>query len=127
MPTVPGTGRSALGGQRMGLPIAARGGISALGPGKKTVEAIQKEIAREVDQLLRVIFSARRKTGCLDLEAIEMAVRSAMHHAGATALTELLQFPRPTTGQRILPCPCGHHASYQELRCKSVLTAVGQV
>jgi hypothetical protein len=29
-----------------------------------------------------VIFQDRRKTGHLDLEAIEMAVRSAMHHAG---------------------------------------------
>jgi hypothetical protein len=71
--------------------------------------AIQKEIAREVDQLQRVIFSARRKTGCLDLEAVEMAVRSAMHHAGATALTELLQFPAPAADQRTLACPCGRH------------------
>jgi hypothetical protein len=63
----------------------------------------------------------------VDLEAIEMAVRSAMHHAGATALTELLQFPTPAADQRLLPCPCGHHASYRELRCKPVLTAVGPV
>ena len=54
-------------------------------PRKKTAEVIQREIAREVDQLLRVVFSARNKTGLVDLEAIEMAVRSAMHHAGATA------------------------------------------
>jgi hypothetical protein len=77
--------------------------------------------------LLQVIFSGRRKSGNLDLEAIEMAVRSAMHHAGATALTELLQFPAPTTNQRSLPCPCGHQALYQELRSKPVLTAVGPV
>ena len=56
-----------------------------------------------------------------------MAVRSAMHHAGATALTELLQFPVPAASQRTLPCPCGHQAVYQELRSKPVLTAVGQV
>jgi hypothetical protein len=76
---------------------------------------------------LRVVFSARRKTGRLDLEAIEMAVRSAMHHAGATALTELLQFPAPAASQRTLPCPCGRQAAYQELRSKPVLTAVGSV
>src|SRR5260370_18453911 len=58
-------------------------------PRKKTVEKIQKEVAREVDQLLRVIFRARRKTGHFDLEAIEMAVRSAIHHARAAALPEL--------------------------------------
>jgi hypothetical protein len=77
--------------------------------------------------LLRVIFSGRRKSGHLDLEAIEMAVRSAMHHAGATALSELLQFPAPATEQRTLPCACGHRAHYRELRSKPVLTAVGKV
>jgi hypothetical protein len=55
-----------------------------------------------------------------------MAVRSAMHHAGAAALTELLQFPAPAADQRQLPCPCGHQAHYRELRSKPVLTAVGK-
>jgi hypothetical protein len=77
--------------------------------------------------LLRVIFSGRRRSGHLDLEAIEMVVRSAMHHAGATALSELLQFPAPATEQRTLPCACGHRAHYRELRSKPVLTAVGKV
>jgi hypothetical protein len=76
---------------------------------------------------LRVIFSGRRKSGHLDLEAIEMAVRAAMHHAGATALSELLQFPVPATEQRTLPCACGQQATYRELRSKPVLTAVGSV
>jgi hypothetical protein len=76
---------------------------------------------------LRVIFNGRRRTGHLDLEAIEMAVRSAMHHVGATAMSELLQFPVPTTEQRTLPCACGHQASYRELRSKPILTAVGSV
>lgn len=56
-----------------------------------------------------------------------MAVRSAMHQAGAAALTELLQFEVPVASQRTLPCPCGQQAHYRELRSKSVLTAVGQV
>ena len=56
-----------------------------------------------------------------------MAVRSAMHHAGATALSELLQFPAPATEQHTLPCACGHRAHYRELRSKPVLTAVGSV
>ena len=77
--------------------------------------------------MLRVIFQDRRKTSGLDLEAIEMAVRSAMHHAGAAALSELLQFPVPAAEQRSVTCPCGHQAAYQELRSKPVLTAVGEV
>jgi len=56
-----------------------------------------------------------------------MAVRSAMHHAGATALSELLQFPAPALDQRSLACPCGDQAVYQEVRSKTVLTAVGEV
>jgi hypothetical protein len=63
---------------------------------------------------LRVIFNGRHKAGHLDLEAIEMAMRSAMHQAGAMALTELLQFAAPVAGQRTLACPCGHQAVYQE-------------
>jgi hypothetical protein len=74
-----------------------------------------------------VIFQERRKTGRLDLEATEMALRSAMHHAGATALRELLQFPIPAAELRSISCPCGHQAGYQELRSKPLLTAVGEV
>lgn len=66
-----------------------------------------------------------RKTGHVDLEAIEMLVRSAMHQVGAAALTELLRFPVPD--QRTIPCPCGQQARYRELRSKTVLTAVGRV
>jgi hypothetical protein len=76
---------------------------------------------------LRVIFNGRRRTGRLDLEAVEMAVRSALHQAGAAALSELLHFAAPTAEQRTLPCDCGHQAHYRELRTKPVLTAVGTV
>jgi hypothetical protein len=61
----------------------------------------------------------------VDLEAVEMLVRSAMHQAGATALTELLRFPVPD--ERTIPCRCGDQARYRELRSKAVLTAVGMV
>jgi hypothetical protein len=58
---------------------------------------------------------------------VESALRAALHRAGAAALTELLKFEAPAAEQRQLPCPCGHHAQYQELRCKPVLTIVGSV
>ena len=54
-----------------------------------------------------------------------MAIRSALHQAGATALSELLQFGPPAPEQRRLPCSCGHTANYLELREKTLLTAVG--
>ncbi len=98
-----------------------------LTPEKKTAETIRREVAREVDQLLRVIFQERRKTGRLDLEATEMALRSAMHRAGAAAFRELPEFPAPAAEQRSIPCACDRRASYQELRSKPVLTPVGEV
>jgi hypothetical protein len=63
----------------------------------------------------------------LDLEATEMLVRSAMHQAGAAALTQLLRFTPPAADRRTIPCGCGQQADYRELRSKPVLTAVGQV
>ena len=56
-----------------------------------------------------------------------MAVRSAMHQAGAAALTELLQHDPPEPDRRSLPCRCGQRAHYRELRSKPLLTAVGPV
>jgi hypothetical protein len=74
-----------------------------------------------------VIFNGRRQSGLLEMEATEMMVRSAMHQAGATVLTKLLQFPSPAAEQRIVACSCGHSAHYRELRSKPVLTVVGLV
>ena len=74
-----------------------------------------------------MVFQDRRKSGRLDLEATEMAVRSALHRAGAAALTQLLQFPAPRDEPRTVPCPCGQPAPYHPLRTKPVLTAVGPV
>lgn len=87
---------------------------------------MQQEIRREVEQLLERIFWQRQKTGGLDLEAVEMAVRSAMHQAGASALSQLLQFDPPGVEERQLPCACGHKANYFGLRAKPLLTAVGE-
>jgi hypothetical protein len=56
-----------------------------------------------------------------------MAVRSAMHQAGAEALSQLLQFEVPAAEQRKIPCGCGGQAHYREMRSKTILTAVGQV
>ena len=72
-----------------------------------------------------MVFQDRRKTGRLDLEATEMAVRSALHRAGARALSQLLQFPAPPHEPCTVACPCGQQAHYHQLRTKPVLTAVG--
>lgn len=77
--------------------------------------------------LLGRIFAERKQTAEMDLEAVEMAFRTALHQAGAAALTQLLQFPAPAAEQRQIPCPCGHQAHYRELRSRRILTALGEV
>ena len=84
-------------------------------------------MAREVNQLLARVFAQRRKEGRTDLEAVESALRSSLHPAGAAALSHLLQFEAPAEDQRQLPCSCGHPARYQEIRSKPLLTIVGPV
>jgi hypothetical protein len=56
-----------------------------------------------------------------------MAMRAAMHQAGAAALSQLLRCEPPGPDQRETPCPCGQRARYREMRSRRVLTAVGQV
>jgi hypothetical protein len=92
---------------------------------KKTAEIIRQEISRELEHLLQLLFSEQRNRGGLDLEAVEMAIRSAMHQAGASTLSRL-SFEAPGQEQRQLPCSCGHMARYVELRGKPVLRAVGK-
>lgn len=58
---------------------------------------------------------------------MEVAMRSAMHQAGAIALGELLQCDAPGPDQLDVACSCGHSARYRELRCRRILTAVGEV
>ena len=80
-----------------------------------------------MNRLLAHVFADRRNHGRTDLEAVETALRRALHQAGSAALTELLQYEVPAPDQHQLPCPCGHHAQYQGLRSKPVLTVVGPV
>jgi hypothetical protein len=95
--------------------------------GKKTAAAVLEEVTREVSQCLQTLFTGRRKTGQVDMEASEMLLRSAMHRVGAAGLTQFMQLPAPLAEQRTILCSCGHMAQYQELRSKPVLTAVGRV
>jgi hypothetical protein len=74
---------------------------------------------------LQRIFTDRHKTGRLDLEAVEMAIRSTVHQTGADAVTELLRFPPPDDDHRSVPCRCGQAAKYEGMRSRPILTAVG--
>ena len=74
-----------------------------------------------------MVFQERRNHGRLDLEAVETAMRSAMHRAAASGLAQLLRYDPPDAGHRTIPCPCGGSADYKELRSKTILTVLGPV
>jgi len=72
-----------------------------------------------------VILGARRKGPDCDLEAVEMALRAAMHRAGALALGQLLSMlPEAAAG---VACPCGQTARSHDIRPKQLLTVLGPV
>ena len=74
-----------------------------------------------------MVFQERHSNGRLDLEAAEGALRSALHQAGASALTHLLRYDPPDADHQTVPCACGHLAKYKELRSKTILTVLGPV
>jgi hypothetical protein len=82
-------------------------------------------VAQEVSRLLQVISAGWRKTGRVDLEAVEMAMRGAMHRAGASALRWLLS--QPSKEAPTVTCSCGQQARYHDTRPKQLLTVVGPV
>ena len=71
-----------------------------------------------------MIFTARRKTGALDLEAVEMALRAALQQAGASGLSQLLRQESPAESH--VPCSCGGQARYKGMRTKPLLTVLGR-
>jgi hypothetical protein len=56
-----------------------------------------------------------------------MALRAALHQAGAATLSQLLRGHPPGPDERQIACPCGHKARYREMRSRRVLTAVGEI
>ncbi|MGO9561632.1 MAG: ISKra4 family transposase [Candidatus Korobacteraceae bacterium] len=78
-----------------------------------------------MSRLLQVVFAGRRNSGKVDLEAVEMLVRTSMHRAGAAALERLLAMPSPEPERAT--CSCGHSAKHHGRRPKQILTALGRV
>jgi hypothetical protein len=106
------------------LPGSTGGGDADTG-GKKTVEAIQQEVAQEIGRIVQVVVGDWRKTGTIDLEAVELLVRQSLLHAGAVTVQRLLALP--ASHRHEAPCDCGHPARYHQTRRKQILTILGPV
>jgi hypothetical protein len=72
-----------------------------------------------------VVFGGLRKSGHVDLEAVEMATRAAAHQLGARVLEQLLK--APAEFEHAIPCPCGQRARFHQTRRKHLITALGPV
>ena len=75
--------------------------------------------------MLTMVFAGWRKTGGIDLEALEMLIRSGLHQLGADALSRLLGMPGPRPAT--VPCSCGQPAHFHDIRPKQLMTILGRV
>ena len=69
----------------------------------------------------------RQRVGHLDLESLEIHIRTVMHEVGSTMLEKLLNSDGGDYRGRILPCEQGHSFEFKEYRYKKVLTVLGPV
>src|SRR5437879_11886075 len=75
--------------------------------------------------MLTVVFAGWHKTGSIDLEAVEVLIRSCMHQLGAETLSRVLSIPG--SRQAAVPCKCGQQARFHDTRPKQLLTMLGRV
>jgi hypothetical protein len=65
--------------------------------------------------------------GHLDLESLEIHIRTAMHEVGGMVLEKLLNADGGDYRGRTLPCEQGHVFAFKEYRNKEILTVLGSV
>jgi hypothetical protein len=80
-----------------------------------------------VDRVVTLSWRDKEKLGHLDLESLEIHVRSAMHEVGSSLLEKLLNSDGGDYRGRTLPCEEGHVFEFKEYRDKEILTVLGSV
>ena len=69
----------------------------------------------------------RDNLGHLDLESVEIHIRSSMHNIGSMILEKLLNSDSGDYRGRTLPCEKGHVFEFKEYRVKTLLSVLGSV
>jgi len=80
-----------------------------------------------VDRVVTMSLRDREKLGRLDLESLEIHIRSSMHSVGSVMLEQLLNSDGGDYRGRTLPCERGHVFEFKEYRGKELLTVLGPV
>jgi hypothetical protein len=88
--------------------------------------AFRKEIEQEIEGFLARVWRDQDR-GHLDLEAVELALRSSMHQIGGVLLEKLLNSDEGGYGGTWIQCGQGHAAEFVEYRRKEILTVLSKV
>jgi hypothetical protein len=80
-----------------------------------------------VDRIVTLSWRDKERVGHLDLESLEIHIRTAMHRVGSTLLEKLLNSDGGDYRGRTLPCEQGHVFEFKEYRDKKILTVLGPV
>ncbi len=78
---------------------------------KKITAEVQQEIEKEISALVSRLLGPRGRGQGLDLEASEMAIRSAMHKAGGVCLGQVVNADGGGYRGATIGCGQGHEAS----------------
>lgn len=76
---------------------------------------------------MRLSCRDKERVGHLDLESLEIHIRTAMHEVGGMVLEKLLNADGGDYRGRTLPCEQGHVFAFKEYRNKEILTVLGSV
>jgi hypothetical protein len=91
------------------------------------VATFHKEIEQEIEGFLARVLRDQDRMGHLDLEALELALRSSMHQIGGVLLEKLLNSDEAGYGGTRIKCGQGHLAEFVEYRRKEILTVLSRV
>lgn len=80
-----------------------------------------------MDRIVGLSLRDKDKVGHLDLESLEIHIRSSMHHIGSIILEKLINSDNGDYRGRMLPCERGHLLEFKEYRAKELLTVLGPV
>ena len=80
-----------------------------------------------MDRIVGLSLRDKEKVGHLDLESLEIHIRSSMHHIGSIILEKLINSDNGDYRGRMLPCERGHLLEFKEYRAKELLTVLGPV
>ena len=89
--------------------------------------AFRKEIEQEIEGFLDRVWRDQERMGPVDLEALELALRSTMRQIGGVLLEKLLNSDEGGYGGTRVECGQGHAAEFVEYRCKEILTVLSKV